>query len=156
MLLAAPFILQGALIVVDEFHFHHRRGLGAWERVGHPLDSISLLACFLWLLLAPDTAQARWLYAGLAIFSCLFITKDEFVHAEKCKAGEHWLHALLFVLHPVVLGVAAFATWWPEQSALGSMIEVQTGLIGIFLVYQLVYWNLYRPAAGPEVAKLPR
>ena len=34
--------------------------------------------------------------SGLAIFSCLLVTKDEFSHKQDCPAAEQWLHAILF------------------------------------------------------------
>ncbi len=51
--LAVPFALQGLAILVDEFYFHRRRGLPIWERWGHPLDTLSLLICWLFLLCLP-------------------------------------------------------------------------------------------------------
>ena len=44
--------LQGLAMLVDELLFHRRRGLPRWERIGHPIDTLSVLACYgvsLWL-----------------------------------------------------------------------------------------------------------
>jgi hypothetical protein len=70
--------------------------------------------------------------------SCLLVTKDELVHAGHCSAPEHWLHAVLFVLHPIVLGTMA-ALWYAGSR---TLIGVQAGLTLAFGCYQLLYWNL--------------
>ena len=50
MIYILPFFLQGLAIFFDEFYFHHRRGLGKWEKVGHPLDTLTVLMAYLFLL----------------------------------------------------------------------------------------------------------
>jgi hypothetical protein len=132
-----PFGLQAIVMLVDELHFHRLRGLPRWERIGHPLDTASVLACYALLLLTPPSAGMLALYVGLAAFSCLLVTKDELVHARYCSPSEHWLHALLFVLHPIVLGTMA-ALWF---SGARTLIGVQTALTLAFGCYQFAYWN---------------
>jgi len=96
-------LLQGGLMAIDEWVFHRRRGLSLWELWGHPVDS------FLYVLplsvAAHASATSGWLaiYLLLCVVSCLVITKDEWVHARECVPGEHWIHSLLFIVHPVVL-----------------------------------------------------
>ncbi len=132
-LLVAPLALQALAMLVDEGYFHRRRGLPRWERIGHPLDTLTIIACLVWLLAVGAGAG----YVVLAVFSCLFVTKDEPVHAKHCTPGEQWLHAVLFVLHPVVL--AAFALLPP------AILVGQLALTIAVLVYQVVYWNVLRP-----------
>src|SRR5262245_55944652 len=103
LLITIPFIIQLVVIGVDEVYFHLKRGLPRWERIGHPLDTLSVLFCFLFVLYIPFSSFALKSYIALAVFSCLFVTKDEFVHKHHCPASENWLHALLFLNHPVVL-----------------------------------------------------
>ena len=137
-----PVALQGLAMVVDEVWFHRRRDLPRWERIGHPLDTVTLIGCLVWLLAArPGDSTALGVYVGLAIFSTLFVTKDEWVHAKACSAGEQWLHSILFVLHPIVL--AAFAvTWWSgDRALLVGQLAITLG----FLTYQVVYWNVIEP-----------
>ena len=122
----------------DEFYFHHKRRLPRWEKIGHPLDTITVLICYLFLLLAPPTETNIFLYSGLALFSCLFVTKDEFVHAKECSPGEHWLHAVLFILHPIILG---FAGWMWFHHIEKSFLFGQSFLTGVFLIYQIIYWS---------------
>ncbi|HEX3769837.1 MAG TPA: hypothetical protein VHV30_03180 [Polyangiaceae bacterium] len=136
----APLLLQAAAMVFDEFHFHRRRGLPLWERVGHPLDTCTVLACFAVALVAPADGGWRIAYGSLAAFSCLFITKDEPVHARACTPGEQWLHAVLFVLHPIVL--ACVALFWVRGAR--GIVAGQAALTFAFGVYQVVYWNLWR------------
>ncbi len=37
-----PFALQTCCMAVDEVHFHRQRGLPRWERLGHPLDTLTV------------------------------------------------------------------------------------------------------------------
>ena len=146
--LVAPVGLQGAAMMFDELHFHRRRGLPRWERIGHPLDTLTVLACFGVTLAIPFGTGALGVYAALAIFSCLFITKDEIVHATRCAPGEQWLHAVLFVLHPIVLAAAALL-WYRGAHA---VLVGQTAVTFAFGVYQVVFWNVpwkSRPAQTP-------
>lgn len=151
-----PIVLQGAIMVIDEGWFHRARGLPRWERLGHPLDTLTLAACLMWLLAmphAPDGTPATPIaipgYIALAGFSTVFVTKDEGVHARLCSGGEHWLHAVLFALHPIVLGAFAYL-WW--LGADGVLVG-QLGLTLAFCAYQIIYWNfdgLWR-ACEPEI-----
>jgi 2-polyprenyl-6-hydroxyphenyl methylase / 3-demethylubiquinone-9 3-methyltransferase len=111
--LVVPLGLQALAMAVDEAYFHRRRGLPRWERIGHPLDTL---------------------------------TKDEAVHARLCTAGEQWLHAILFVLHPIVL--AAFALLW--RAGHTDILAVQLALVAGFGIYQVVYWNVIRRPADAD------
>jgi hypothetical protein len=140
-----PLIFQGAVIGIDEFYFHRSRELPLWERVGHPLDTLSLLLCVGLVLLAPYSEGLSKVYLSLAIFSCLLITKDEFVHAEKCRPSENWLHALLFILHPLVL--IDLGWLWLNADRFGWIHSIFVGefvLVSAFLFYQITYWNVLR------------
>ena len=143
-LLAAPFALQGAVMAVDEGWFHRRRGLPRWERVGHPLDSLSHAACFAWaVFVRPDAPYALGGYLVLSVLSCALVTKDEVVHKRLCSAAESWLHAVLFVLHPVVL--FATAVWWRELRS-PVLLVVQLCAVASFILYQVVYWGPWNRA----------
>ncbi len=136
-----PIALQALAMIVDEGWFHRQRGLPRWERIGHPLDTLTIAACLTWLLcVSPASSVALPGYIALAIGSTLFVTKDEGVHARACTAREHWLHAVLFALHPIVL--AAFGwLWWQGQLA---VLQVQLAVTLAFMTYQVVYWNVWR------------
>jgi hypothetical protein len=161
--LVAPLPIQGAAMLYDELHFHRTRGLARWERIGHPLDTLTMLTCIGWALAAPPTARAAGVYAALAVVSCLFVTKDEFVHAQRCTAGEHWLHAILFLVHPVILVSVALlwvashpapseGGWPPSLPALPGCLPDSATAVRIltwqfagtaaFGLYQAAYWNL--------------
>ena len=137
LLAAVPFGIQGLVTVFDEFYFHRRRGLPQWERIGHPLDTLTVLGCYAVALALPLTAVSFRIYVALALFSCLFVTKDEIVHAKYCDPLEHWVHALLFVLHPIVLASMGFL-WLREARAL---MLVQGSITLAFGLYQTLYWN---------------
>lgn len=133
-----PLGLQALAMLVDELHFHRKRGLPRWERVGHPVDTLSVLACYaITLSLTPTPSHAVW-YLLAAVFSCLLITKDELVHAQHCAPAELWLHSVLFVLHPIVLAVGALLWFQQERGALW----LSGCLTAAFAVYQLIYWNV--------------
>lgn len=145
-LLLAPVLLQMVAMAIDEGLYHRRRGLPRWERLGHPVDTASVLLCYGWLIATrPDQPNALAVYVAMAALSCLLVTKDEAVHAHRCQPGEHWLHALLFVLHPVVLGTVGLLWWWQRDLWL---LPALLALTGGLLVYQIVYWSLLW--RGPE------
>lgn len=148
-LLLIPFFVQGIAIFFDESIFHIKRGLPLWERIGHPLDTLTTLLCLGFILLVPYSDAALKWYIGLALFSCLFVTKDEWVHKHHCPPMEQWLHALLFLNHPIVL-TAAGLMW--ASPALGSLQLYPFSFYRLFLIgqalattgfmfYQIIYWN---------------
>jgi hypothetical protein len=152
--LVAPLVAQIVAMGFDELRYHRRRGLGAWERMGHPLDTLSVLACMGWALSTRPTPRSVAGYVALALVSCVLVTKDEFVHARRCSPGEHWVHALLFVLHPLSLGSigllwpaiqsqpAALPDWLRGTASLAPVVAVQFVLTAAFFIYQIAYWNL--------------
>lgn len=129
--------MQGVATLADELCFHKRRGLPRWERIGHPLDTLTVLTCYALALSLPPTAGSLHIYVVAAVFSCLFVTKDEFVHARQCDPLEHWLHAVLFVLHPIVLASIAFL--WLHGAR--TQIAALAALTLAFCLYQAFYWN---------------
>lgn len=144
--LAAPNLFAAVLMLVDEIHFHRRRGLPRWERIGHPLDTLTLLACYAVALIFPPEGKYLALFAALGVFSCLFITKDEGIHTENCDAKENHLHALLFVLHPVLLFSVGLLWWLPDLAGARTLLVTQAALTLLFGLYQLIYWNfVWRP-----------
>jgi len=147
--LLIPVVLQAVATVVDEVVFHRARGLPRWERIGHPLDTLVLALALGWLVVTDRaTAGALPIYVALAAFSTLFVTKDEPLHARVCTAGEHWLHSVLFVLHPIVLG-ALGVLWWIGGHH--TILVAQLGVVLAFAGYQGVYWNVVRGRAPRAV-----
>ena len=130
-----PFVLQAGLMLVDEFYCHQRRELPLWERVGHPLDTLSMLICIgMCVLLAPTASNLQW-YLIAAVISSLLITKDEFIHKTVCTSLEHWLHSLLFVIHPTCLIAAGYL--WSEHGH-DTFFRFQSYLTLAFLSYQVL------------------
>ncbi len=149
------FLFHGLLFVIDEIYYHRNRGLGRWERIGHPADTITVLVCYLVVLCLPPTHQNLVIYTLLAIFSCLFVTKDEFVHAKLCTLGEMWLHSVLFLLHPILFTILAFY-WVASSTEIHSNLQLlQDDSLRVFklffwgevvltflnFLYQTIYWN---------------
>ncbi len=165
------FLGHSLLMLVDEFHFHRRRGLPRWERWGHPLDTLSVIACYAFALFMPFSPGAAAAYILLALFSCLWITKDEWVHAELCGPGEQWVHSVLFVLHPVLLGLAGW--YWvvsrtsptshaeaifTEPGIFAVFFPVHAAITFLFLIYQIIWWNILcrqKPEPIPSKRKVP-
>jgi len=143
-------------MLFDEGYFHIRRGLPKWERIGHPIDTASVLLCMGMVLFVPFSKAMLLVYIALAAFSCILVTKDEFVHKEHCPAAENWLHALLFTLHPITLTSAGFiwpvtqgvevASWitnlFDDPIALSFFLKMQFGAMSVFLIYQIIFWNI--------------
>lgn len=136
--LAIPLVLQAFAMLVDELHFHRRRGLPRWERIGHPLDTLSVLSCYVFALAVTPSTATLGGFVALAAFSCLLVTKDELIHARHCQPAEQWLHSLLFILHPIVLGVAALLWIRQERSLLWLSAASTLG----FGLHQALYWNV--------------
>jgi len=158
-LILLPFIVQAIVIVLDEYLFHLKRGLPKWERIGHPLDTLSVIGCFIFVLLVPYDSSMIKYYVTTAIFSCLLITKDEFVHKHHCPAAEQWLHAILFVNHSVLLTAMGLMwprihgreifEWMPSVETLTLFLWIQTLFASLFCLYQIIYWNfIYVPEEG--------
>lgn len=151
-----PFALQAIVIFIDEAYFHVRRGLPKWERIGHPIDTASVLLCMGWVLFVPYSSYTLTCYIALACFSSLLVTKDEFVHKDHCPWAENWLHAILFTLHPITLISAGFiwpvsqgvetaswiANWLSAPAPLALFLKGQFTAMAVFLVYQIVFWNI--------------
>lgn len=137
-------VAQALLMLVDELFFHRRRGLPRWERIGHPLDTATVAACYAWLVATTPAPNHALVYAALVVGSCLFVTKDEPLHATECSAGEHWVHSVLFTLHPAVLAGAGLL-WWTHRGA--TLIAVQLALTIAFALYQTIYWQLHEGKA---------
>lgn len=135
-----PFIVQAAVIFFDEFYFHIRRALPRWERIGHPLDTLSIIICLAYALVLPFSRIALVLFLILGVISCLFVTKDEFVHKEHCKASEQWLHALLFLNHPIVL--FSMGWMWIQGERYRPFLLMQLIVVSLFCMYQVIYWNV--------------
>ncbi len=137
-LVVLAFVAQATVMFVDEWKFHRDRRLPKWERLGHPLDTSTVLACYVWLLAVPPSPRHGVVYVALVMASSLFVTKDEPIHAKCCTPGEQWVHAVLFVLHPTVLFGAGWL-WWTERFR--PLLVCQLALTAAFALYQLLYWN---------------
>ena len=151
----APFALQTLLMAVDEWFFHLPRGLPKWERIGHPLDTLSMILCYIFVQYIPySTSNIKW-FIGLALLSCLMITKDEFIHKHHCTASEHWIHAMLFINHPILLTSLGIcwpvihqknipvwiSSWMNYPDVVSFILSMEALMVGSFLVYQVFYWN---------------
>ncbi len=142
------------VIVLDEVLFHIKRDLPKWERIGHPLDTLTVIACFAFAWWVPFDRSMIGVYIALAVFSTLFVTKDEFVHKEHCPAAEQWLHAVLFVNHSIALAALGLIwphlhgselfTFLPELPHLQFLVLSQLVGAAAFCLYQIVYWNFIR------------
>ncbi|MGH7844490.1 MAG: hypothetical protein ACREQW_04875 [Candidatus Binatia bacterium] len=138
------FSFQALFMWADEWFYHRRRGLERWERWGHPLDSFVYLSALVVPALARPAPPWLQLYVILAVFSCLLVTKDEWVHTEQCAAGEHWVHAVLFLIHPSVLIFVGLL--WVNNEALTLRGSLPV-CVGVFACYQFARWSGRRDSA---------
>lgn len=133
-----PFLLQTILMGLDE-HIHSKRDLGLWERFGHPLDTLTVFVPISFVAVKDFTDERLTVYVILSVFSCLFITKDEFVHTKVCSGIENWIHSLLFVLHPMIFLCSGLIwKYHPED----EFLTYQAILVGIFMIYQILRWSI--------------
>ncbi len=155
----APFLaflfIHATLMLFDEFYFHRKRRLGLWERIGHPVDTFFTLICFILVLFFSMSKNNILIYLIFSIISCLIIIKDEGVHLQLCNKNEQFIHAVLFVCHPLVL-LGLFLCWpsfsspaFPSLSLFSSpllkkIITLQFISIILFFFYQIFYWNFYQ------------
>jgi hypothetical protein len=147
MILKLPFLLQGLVLLVDEFWFHHQRGLGRWERWGHPLDTLSVLLPVTVATFQAPRAPWRLVFYTLSVLSCFVVTKDEWIHAAQARPSEHWLHSLLFITHPMVF----VSVWkiWNSTGARNPFLLLQFSALLLFMTYQLVWWCLLQKGRWP-------
>jgi len=152
-----PFFSQGIALAIDEFHFHLKRPLPTWERIGHPVDTLMVLLCFCFVFIFPYSSFTLKFYILLSFLSCLCVTKDEWVHKTHAPSGEQWIHSILFIIHPLVM--ISIGLQWPILHEQGSqfihpddilvlklaMISFLTIMVA-FWIYQIVYWNVLKRA----------
>ncbi|TDJ04673.1 MAG: hypothetical protein E2O68_07810 [Deltaproteobacteria bacterium] len=139
LLILIPIILQGFSFFIDEFYYHHKRGLPKWEVIGHPLDTLTVMSVYAFAALTTFSTTNLYIFLALGIFSSLFITKDEFVHSELCSAGEDWLHSILFVLHPMVFFSIGYLWYTNDKMIIWGQLILTISL----LLYQIIYWGFY-------------
>jgi hypothetical protein len=143
-----PFGLQALVLFLDEFYFHHRRGLPRWEVIGHPLDTLTALIPLGIAFFYDWTPQLSDFFIGLSFFSCLFVVKDELIHKDICPTMEMVLHGLLFVLHPILF-LLIYLLWQDKGGTVLSVpnqqvIGFQLFFVGVFFFYQIFYWGYFR------------
>lgn len=133
-----PFIIQSLLMGFDEY-LHTKRGLGTWERLGHPLDTLTVFVPLSLICINEFTPERLTVYIILSGFSCLFITKDEFIHTQHCSALENWIHSLLFILHPMIfLSSGVIWKYHPDN----EFLAYQATMVGVFMIYQIFRWSI--------------
>lgn len=165
VLAAVPIALQGLALAVDEFVFHLRRGLPRWECIGHPLDTLTVLSVCGIAHFLPFNQNHFIVFLVASLLSCLFVTKDEWVHARLCDAREQWLHSVLFVCHPMVFVSIAFLWVWRDSPHIFTLNGLRVPLVAtalwlqflvlsLFLAYQIIYWNVVRRPVSASDAKL--
>ena len=132
-------------------YFIESAGCRAGERLGHPLDTLTTALCYAWLVLTPPgRSHALGVYVALCAFSCLFITKDEFVHARLCEPpSKPGCTRCSSVLHP-----SRVSRIWRDLWRSGTdlwLIELELALTLALLVHQLVYWSFVMVTTPAQV-----
>lgn len=146
---AAPllWVTHGCITMYDELFLHRKRGLTLYEARLHWIDTALVVFVQALAVFCEPTGFTMTLYLLAAILSCLSITKEEWLHREVCSGSEHWLHAMMFMLHPLSL-LAAGITWQRLDRPLIHLADwrlnvllVYTAGTAIFLVYEMFYWR---------------
>lgn len=146
VILSLCLAVQAVAIAIDEFYFHFKRGLPKWERIGHPLDTFSVLLVFAAFNFTEYKGSTPIWLISLMVFSCVLITKDEWVHHEYCEATESWLHSILFLIHPLVF-LASWSLW--RESGSHFLLRAQGIGLVVFITYQIIYWNFFASNGAP-------
>lgn len=137
--------LQGLALLLDELYCHHKRGLSQWERNGHPIDT--LFFAFAFFVMSFEEIHLAWVIGACAL-SCLVILKDEWVHVHCVDGFESFLHAFLFVLHPVTL-ICAY--WAATSYQLHSLLFWLGMILTIGAGVQWTYWHFRGPRADENI-----
>lgn len=145
------FSIQSLLMLLDEFYFHRRREVPKFERIGHPIDTLTVLLCFGLVKFFPLNLNTVVIYVLFSIISCLCVIKDESVHKKYCLHFELYLHALLFLIHPIILfdiflcwtsvNKTDFLSFSFQSNFLRFFFLTQFVLTFCFFIYQILYWN---------------
>ncbi|MGZ3697942.1 MAG: hypothetical protein ACXWPM_10810 [Bdellovibrionota bacterium] len=162
---AILFGLQLLLFLVDEFAFHRKRGLSGAERWGYPLDLLSIIMGLSFPLFIPYTNSTKLAFGIVFLLSLFIVTKDT-IRNRSCTGGEHWVHAWLFMLHPLVL-ILAGASWVLLRGSIGALVPVDTrhlrlvvgiqaGALALLAVFQILRWNLMRSTVPTVAAPSPQ
>lgn len=152
VLCMVPVALQLIGLLIDEVWCHRTRGLPHWERIGHPLDTLTVAVCLGWLIATtPAAPLALPIYLVLALFSTVFITKDHAVHAVMCGRFERSIHTVLFVLHPLVLTAFGVLWWYGHAGLLFGQLSITIAV----MAYQIIYWQ-FEGAERDALDAIPR
>lgn len=145
LLMLSLMTFHGIIMTIDEFYFHHKRGLPKWERIGHPIDTFFFLICVFIPCFFHYNTISLYTFFIFSLISCLIIVKDEKIHLTFCNAKEQTLHALLFVTHPLLL-LCIFTFWKFQNKFIFSkyILQTQFAMVLLFLIYQIVYWNFLK------------
>lgn len=119
-LLLLPLIVQAIAVFVDEFYFDFAPGEPRWERIGHPLETFTVLAPVLWLMVSAPSERNLIIYTLAALFSCCFVIKDELVQADRCAPAEHVDHAAALALHIIHQAVYWNLIWKAPAAQCGA------------------------------------
>jgi hypothetical protein len=128
-LLLLPLIVQAIVIFVDEFYFHFAPGQPRWERIGHSLDTVTVLAPVLWLLVSAPSER------NLIVFSCC----RSLCSGRALEPRRALYHASA---EPI--------TWLGEFHGLEFALPAQAAALALYMISQAVYWNLIWKAPAAQ------
>jgi hypothetical protein len=143
---------HGVLTLYDELWLHRRRRLGSWEARAHLAATALIVVLELGVFFLAPSPGRMFAYFVLAVASSLSITLEEKLHARVCPPIEHWVHALLFMLHPLAL-LTIGVCWQRLGKPLRELDGWPLGVLAVytfgtlaFSIYQALYWR------GPRLA----
>ena len=161
---ASLFAIYFGLYAADELVFHRKRGLHPTARWGHPTDLLLLAACAAYTLIVPYGDLTKIPFGILALFALISPLKDERLHAGKTDGSEQLVHAIRYMLQPLV--IIMLGGLWPFLLGVNFMVgmmlpfdpESLRPVFGGFAfacvalaIFQFTYWMVLRKDAAPEV-----
>lgn len=136
--------LHALVFFYDEYILHKKRVLSQKEVNSGLIDGLLFLSTVAMTLFTTYTKQLGYLYIALGFLSCLAILKHELFLPSDISPKERLVHAILYVLHPLIL--YAFYTSW-KMNFFATNLTYWMLQLGYFALgfkaisYHVIYWN---------------
>jgi hypothetical protein len=146
MLIFITIITLGhaGLFAYDEYALKRKRSLSQSEINSALIDGFLFLSIVALTIFTNFSSTLSYVYIGLAVLSCASIIKNEFFYPDTIKREERVVHALMYVLHPLIL--YCFYTSWSMNFFITNMTYWTMQLLYLILgfktiTYHVIYWN---------------
>ncbi len=137
-------VLHACLFGYDEYFLKRKRELSQAEINSGILDGILFLFVVSLTIFTTFSESLGYIYIGFSGLSCISIVKNEFFYPKDIERVERIVHALLYVLHPLIL-YCFYASWkmgFFVSDMTYWMLQLCYLILGVKTVtYHIVYWN---------------